>query len=106
MLKALSFPGQKIVSITDDTVAYVSGNGLCILSLSTNAMSFITPNSSSSTTPTDETTTALGGISSIAACGATQHIAMAPRSLSPAIDVYDHTTHEKVYSLQGGAALD
>ena len=106
MLKALSFPGQKIVSITDDTVAYVSGNGLCILSLSTNAMSFITPNSSSSTTPTDETTTALGGISSIAACGATQHIAMAPRSLNPAIDVYDHTTHEKVYSLQGGAALD
>lgn len=97
MLKALSYPGQKIVSLTEDAVAYVSGNCVCVLSLSTNAMSFLTPTSEE---------TMLGGISSIASCGTTSQLAFSSRQLNSLIDVYDYPSMEKSLSLDGGAKLD
>ena len=106
LLKSLSFPGQKIVALTEDAVAYVSGNGVCVLSLSTNAMSFVTPSATLAADGTNTATDFLGGVSALAASGTTQQLAIAPRSLSPTIDLYDYPSLEKVGSLTGGATLD
>ena len=100
LIQSLSFPGRKIVSITEDTVAYASGNGVCVLSLSTNAMTFIAADVEQNSSSEE----LLGGVSAIAACGS--RLAIAPRSMKPTIDVYAYPSMDKAYSLQGGAELD
>ena len=109
LLSSLSFPGRKVVAIDEDAVAYVSGNGVCILSLSTNEMSFIAADASATAENISGTSTTkelLGGVSALASCGTTQQLAISSRSMAPTIDVYEYPSMEKSYSLKGGADLD
>ena len=104
LVASLAFPARKFVSITEDTIAYASGNGVCILTLSTNAMKFMTPGSS--TTSNEDKRDYLGGISALGSSGTTSQLAIAARSLQPCIDVYDYPSMNKAYTLEGGAELD
>ena len=107
VLKQLAFAGGKITSLSEDAVAYASGSGVSILSLSTGAMVFLEPRP---TAPAQGDSSAsnelLGGVTALDSCGSTQQLAVATHSLSPVIMVYDYPSLELMYILTGGAKLN
>ena len=126
LLKQLSFAGGKVVTLSEDAVAYASGSGVCIVTLSTGAMVFHearpeeynklqdanpAKNPAKNDEKNDEKNEKnaqefLGGVSALASCGATSALAVAPRSLSPTVLVYDYPSRDLLYALRGGAVLD
>ncbi len=86
--------------VTEDAVAYTTGNGVCFLSLEHRTLPFLHPQLD------DFNSVSLGGISALASCAALNQIAVAPRSLTPKVVVLEYPTLNQLYVLSGGAVLD
>ena len=94
----LSYAGQKVCALSDDTVVFVSGNALLFIAVDKDCAQSYLPN-----------TAGLGGISALASSYSHRALAFAPRGPSPDVLVYKNPSSGSplhVATLAGCTALE